>query len=171
MSAARSSDLPMSDPSRTGTPLRESGPLNASNVIAVASLGLAGLTVLLTYLNVRRQADAAMQIDHVRWLREKRDDLYAQLIDVLLPSTWEEESEPLQARLAELDRLMLKATRYASDPVFKDVRVLEKELKLYGGELDNPTPTVETAIVGLIASIRSELVGPEDAKKKAWRRH
>ena len=168
----------MSDPSRTGRPLRETHRVDASNVIAIASLGLAGLTVLLTYLNVRRQADASIQIDHVRWLREKRDDVYGQLMDVLRPGSWEEESGvldrspevravALEAHQAEVDRLMRKLMRYASDPVFKNARVVQEELRGHPGALVVPTPTVTTAIARLLLSIRSELVGPEGAKKKA----
>lgn len=57
--------------------------MDASAVIALGSLALAALTVLVSYLNVRRQADAARELEHVKWLREKQDELYGRLIDVL----------------------------------------------------------------------------------------
>jgi hypothetical protein len=36
---------------------------------------LAALTVVVSPLNVRRQADAANHLEHAKWLREKRDGL------------------------------------------------------------------------------------------------
>lgn len=41
-------------------------------LIAFGSLLVAGLTVVVSYLNAGRQAQAAAELEHAKWLREKR---------------------------------------------------------------------------------------------------
>jgi hypothetical protein len=86
----------------------------AATLIALASIALAALTVLVNFLNVRRQAEAAMRAEHVKWLREKRDDLYGRILSALRPDQWSRKNLVSWEELEDLNNLAL---RYASDTV------------------------------------------------------
>jgi hypothetical protein len=96
----------------------------ASTIIALSSLALAALTVLVSYLNVRLQADAAMELEHVKWLREKRDELYGRILAVLARDNWDPIPGPEDKRWADLDEISRLALRYASDAVLAEMQTL-----------------------------------------------
>jgi hypothetical protein len=129
---------------------------NASTLIALASLALAAFTVLVNYLNVRRQAEAAMQAEHVKWLRDKRDDLYGRIISAI--------EGDINKRWYSLNEVVPLTVRYASDAVLDAVLSLSEMMY---GDLSG----VEDAKRYLTRIIREETVigGAEKTRRrKRW---
>jgi hypothetical protein len=160
----------------------------ASTAIALASLGLAALTVLVSYLNVRRQAEAAQELERAKWLRDKRDDLYGRIVGLFAHRAWQGLQGPDDVRSKierwkderwdELDEVSRLAIQYASDAVLSQTEALADAVtRLW--LMDGDTPYVEssrahhdehTAWNGLIREIREEFAGHEEAEK-TWRRY
>jgi hypothetical protein len=141
--------------------------VTASTVIALASLGVAGLTVLVTYLNVRRQADATAALEHAKWLREKQAELYDRLIEVFLEAQWIPRPAPDDPRWAELDAMMRRALQYASGAVLADAQAPADDLKR---ERHLPLARKLLVTMKLVRHIRAELVGEREAQK-TWARY
>jgi len=143
----------------------------ASTLIALGSLVLAALTVLVSYLNVRLQANAAMQLEHVKWLREKRDELYGRILAVLSPQNWRPFPKPDDGQWAELDEVSELAMRYASDAVLAEMQVVAECLRT-GRAAESPLiPAAEAlALTNLGRRIREELAGEKEGTK-TWRRY
>lgn len=160
----------------------------ASTWIALASLALAALTVAFNYLNVRRQAEAAMGAEHVKWLRDKRDDLYGRMLSAVDVEIWhseqglretpEEYDQRVSDRRKELDEVINLALRFASDAVLQDIEELAEVLpgseSLTETQLAVPVFFGATALedrprASLILHIREEMVGHDEAEK-TWRR-
>lgn len=143
--------------------------MTASTAIALASIGVAGLTVLVTYLNVRRQADAAIALEHTKWLREKQDDLYGELIELFVVQEWAPPFDRDDPRLAKLNSIKQRTLRYASDAVLADAEKLWDEIR-------PPKPPAfeklirASVIYGLTVHVREELVGKDEAEKTLARR-
>jgi hypothetical protein len=143
----------------------------ASTLIALGSLALAALTVLVSYLNVRVQADAAMQLEHVKWLREKRDELYNRILAVLDGKNWNPVPGPDDSRWAELEEVSRLAVRYASDAVLAETQTLAECLRSARLERSPIMPAEEArARTNLVRRIRVELAGEKEAAK-TWRRY
>jgi hypothetical protein len=154
----------------------------ASTIIALSSLALAALTVLVSYLNVRRQADAAMELEHVKWLREKRDEVYGLILAVLDRRNWDPIPGPEDERWTDLDEVGALALRYASDAVLAEMQTLveyRRSLRSRQGVSEIPVLTAKEAraTTNLGRRIREELAGKREATKtwrrydKKWRRH
>jgi hypothetical protein len=158
----------------------------ASTWIALASLALAALTVFFNYLNVRRQAEAAMRAEHVKWLRDKRDDLYGRMIAAVDVEIWhsekglretpEEYDQRVSDRRKELEEVINLALRFASDAVLQDIEELADVL--LDESLSETQQAMETFFgttledgprASLIRHIREEMVGHDEAEK-TWRR-
>jgi hypothetical protein len=151
----------------------------ASTLVALASLALAALTVLVSFWNVRRQAEATMELEHAKWLREKRDRLYGRILAVLDRKKWDPipaHDDPQWTELEEVTRLAL---RYASDAVLAATQSLAEELNTLrpqegeparprSGLLLNRKQLQDT--VALVRHIREELAGKQEAAK-TWRRY
>ena len=151
----------------------------ASTIIALSSLALAALTVLVSYLNVRRQADAAMELEHAKWLREKRDEVYGRILAVLDHRNWDPIPGPEDKRWTDLDEVGALALRYASDAVLAEMQTLVEYRRSLQGVSEIPSLTAKEAraTTNLGRRIREELAGKREATKtwrrydKKWRRH
>lgn len=151
----------------------------ASTAIALGSLGLAALTVLVSYLNVRRQSDLAMQAEHVRWLRDKRDQVYGQMLDLLSMHSGLDLPSVSDRWWVEFDEVGRVARRYASDAVLENWDAVSKSyvvvLKQKQGDESIagerlPLAAELRAVAGLMRQVREELAGHAEAAK-TWRRY
>jgi hypothetical protein len=150
----------------------------ASTLVALASLALAALTVLVSFWNVRRQAEATMELEHAKWLREKRDRLYGRILAVLEREKWEPLPEHDDPQWTELEQVTRLALRYASDAVLAATQSLAEELNTLRpqeGEPARPRSGIlnrkeAAGRVALVRHIREELAGKQEAAK-TWRRY
>jgi hypothetical protein len=122
--------------------------MDATAWIAIGSLALAGITVVLSYLNVRYQTNAAFRLEHTEWLRERQDEVDSRIIEMLLEVGEFETPEPENVQAA-----LGGPMRYASDAVLAEVEQLQKLPK---------SALVEqlTAKSNLVRHVRDELVVP-----------
>ena len=113
----------------------------------------------------------AIEQEHVKWIREKRNALYADLLPLFDLSKWRSPSEPDDTQWAELERVNREALLYATDDVLESVQTLSKAFKDKRDSHDNVI-TAQTArsMTMLVRNIRSELAGPYEASK-TWRRY
>lgn len=126
----------------------------------------------MTFLNVKRQAEMTIEQEHVKWIRERRNALYADLLTLFNSSKWENLPNQDAAQWAELDLVSREALMYATEVVLESVQTLSK---VYRDERDSRSHSVPLAerlraTMVLVRNIRSELAGPDEASK-TWRRY
>jgi hypothetical protein len=144
-------------------------------LIAFGSLLVAALTVVVSYLNAGRQAEAATELEHAKWLREKRDMVYGRLLSTLASPEWWQQPMPYEERRKDASEVVNLAMRYASDDVLAEAQVLHGRVKELEGrekfEVWSPRgPENIQATSNLVRSVRAELAGAREAER-TWERY
>jgi hypothetical protein len=146
------------------------GGTKPSDWIAFGSLLLAALTVLVTLVNVRRQAEATIKQEHIAWLRDKRDALYRKILETT--DDWATSPPPAEQYKRELVNLRREAALYAPEDVRHGLEDLLQYSRLRGQDaVENlgpriPTPREAAAVVRLHRNIRLDLAGdPPNVKQ------
>jgi hypothetical protein len=133
-------------------------------LIALGSLAVAALTVIVTYLNAGRQARAAFDLEHAKWLWEKKDKAYGGLLSTLASRDWWNQPMSHEQRRMESAEASDLAVRYASDDVLAQAEILYREAKEWSpGQI--ATPESKDAVPSLIQAIRAELAGKREMER------
>jgi hypothetical protein len=138
-------------------------------LIALGSLAVAALTVIVTYLNAGRQARAAFELEHRKWLQEKQDGVYGRLLSTLASQEWWDKSISYDKRKKDTDEVATLVVLYASDDVYAQVDILRRQVKP-PSEGQPPDPVVlGDAIPKLVRDIRAEHVGRKEMERAVKR--
>ena len=121
-----------------------------------------------------------MELEHAKWVREKRDELYGRILAVLDQKNWNPLPADDDAQWTELEEVRNLALRYASDAVLAATQSVVAELRARRPSsarttrelLSMPQPDLKLTMpqAELVRHIREELAGKEEAAK-TWRRY